>query len=153
MVCQRSDRRVEVEPTPATARRPPPRFAPLRSQEGALEWAFGELGTTDRARHLASLFIDDLADMIREGIDPRFELSRYGEKLAASAPTFDPLAEALADEPTFVDETLDAITRDWRELSSTWTGVAASAFDPPWDEWHWGAKTVTAILQECSDLC
>ena len=91
-----------------------PRFAPLRAQhdegEESLDWAFGALGTTDRARHLASLFIDDLADMVREGIDPRFELSRYGEKLAASAPTFDPLAEALADEPTYVDEILDQIT-------------------------------------------
>ena len=43
---------------------------------------------TDRARHLASLFVDDLADVIRDGIDPRFELSRYGEKLASSAARF-----------------------------------------------------------------
>ena len=49
----------------------------------------------DRAKHLASLYVDDLADVIRDGIDPRFELSRYGEKLAASAPRFDPLRDAL----------------------------------------------------------
>ncbi len=89
-----------------------PRFEALRAQDDTLSWAFGALGTTDRARHLASLFVDDLADMIREGIDPRFELSRYGEKLAASAPTFDALADALDDEDTFIDETLDAITRE-----------------------------------------
>jgi radical SAM superfamily enzyme YgiQ (UPF0313 family) len=89
-----------------------PRFEALRAQDDTLSWAFGALGTTDRARHLASLFIDDLADMLREGIDPRFELSRYGEKLAESAPSFDPLAEALDDEPTLIDETLDAITRE-----------------------------------------
>jgi len=65
--------------------------------EDPLGWAFGELGTTDRARHLASLFIDDLADVLRDGIDPRFELSRYGERLASSAPSFDALAEALDD--------------------------------------------------------
>ena len=59
-----------------------PRFASLSAPapEGddpdALHWAFGELGVTDRARHLASLFIDDLADVIRDGIDPRFELCR-----------------------------------------------------------------------------
>ncbi len=88
-----------------------PRFEALRAQGDTATWAFGALGTTDRARHLASLFIDDLADMIREGIDPRFELSRYGEKLAASAPTFDPLEEALDDEPTLVDEALDEIAR------------------------------------------
>lgn len=74
-----------------------------------LTWAFGELGVTDRARHLASLFIDDLADVVRDGVDPRFELSRYGEKLAASATTFDALAEALAGPPSLVDKMLDAL--------------------------------------------
>ena len=76
-----------------------------------LGWAFGELGVTDRARHLASLFIDDLADVIRDGVDPRFELSRYGEKLAASATRFDPLAEALDAPPTLIDRTLDELAR------------------------------------------
>lgn len=100
-----------------------PRFEPLREAEANAErsgsfeeplaWAFGGLGVQDRAKYLASLYLDDLADVIREGIDPRFELSRYGEKLAASAPSFDPLHEALeSDEPTFVDETLDAITAE-----------------------------------------
>ena len=46
------------------------------------------------------------------GIDPRFELARYGERLAASAATFDPLHEALTGEPTLVDETLDELTRE-----------------------------------------
>jgi len=78
-----------------------------------LGWAFGDLGTTDRARHLASLFVDDVADAIRDGVDPRFELSRYGERLASSAPTFDELAEALAAPPTLVDELLDELTRQW----------------------------------------
>ncbi len=98
-----------------------PRFAslwaPAPAPEGddtdALHWAFGELGVTDRARHLASLFIDDLADVIRDGIDPRFELSRYGEKLAASAPTFCALADALDGEPTLVDRYLDELTQEW----------------------------------------
>jgi radical SAM superfamily enzyme YgiQ (UPF0313 family) len=89
-----------------------PRFAPLDANEDTLPWAFGELGTTDRARHLASLFVDDLADAIRDGVDPRFELSRYGEKLASSAPTFDALADALAAEPTLPDRLLDELARE-----------------------------------------
>jgi radical SAM superfamily enzyme YgiQ (UPF0313 family) len=100
-----------------------PRFRALTqfSNEGGeatqnpLEWAFGSLGVQDQAKYLASLMIDDLADVIRLGIDPRFELSRYGEKLAASAPTFDPLLEALRAKPTLVDQTLDAITRELLE--------------------------------------
>jgi hypothetical protein len=91
-----------------------PRFAALGGDEDdPLGWAFGELGITDRARHLASLFIDDLADVIRDGVDPRFELSRYGEKLAQSAATFDPLAEALQGAPTLVDGLLDRLTGEW----------------------------------------
>jgi hypothetical protein len=91
-----------------------PRFAAV--QEEPLHDAFGALGTTEQARYLASLYVDDLADVWRLGIDPRFELARYGEKLAASAPTFDPLHEALTGEPTLVDETLDEITRELIEL-------------------------------------
>jgi radical SAM superfamily enzyme YgiQ (UPF0313 family) len=74
--------------------------------------AFGNLGTTEQARYLASLYVDDLADVWRIGIDPRFELARYGERLAASSATFDPLHEALSAEPTLVDTTLDDITRE-----------------------------------------
>jgi len=94
-----------------------PRFAALRDQSGdpdedPIGWAFGGLGTADRAKYLASLYIDDLADVVRDGIDPRFELSRYGEKLASSTPTFGPLADALAAPPTLIDELLDEITRE-----------------------------------------
>ena len=93
-----------------------PRFAPLARALGAadageapLAAAYRELSPADRAKHLASLYVDDVADAIREGIDPRFELSRYAEKLAESAASFDPLAAALAGPPTLVDEITDAI--------------------------------------------
>jgi len=97
-----------------------PRFAqlsplapgePMAPDEQLLA-AFGALGTTEQARHLASLYVDDLADVWRVGIDPRFELARYGERLAASAASFDPLHEALTGEPTLVDATLDELTRE-----------------------------------------
>ncbi|MES1171725.1 MAG: radical SAM protein [Bacteroidota bacterium] len=93
-----------------------PRFAAINEAPGApdedpLAWAFGALGTADRAKHLATLFIDDLADVVREGIAPHFELSRYGEHLAASVPTFDPLRDALEGPPTLVDAALDDIAR------------------------------------------
>ncbi len=94
-----------------------PRFAAIDAGPGArdadpLAWAFGDLGLADRAKHLASLYIDDLADVIRDGIAPDFELARYGESLASSTPTFDPLHEALEGEPTIVDAMLDELARD-----------------------------------------
>jgi radical SAM superfamily enzyme YgiQ (UPF0313 family) len=86
-----------------------PRFEHLALEEQLLP-AFGTLGTTEQARYLASLYVDDLADVWRIGIDPRFELARYGERLAASAASFDPLHAALTGSPTIVDATLDEIT-------------------------------------------
>jgi hypothetical protein len=91
-----------------------PRFSAIPSggEEDPLAWAFGALGSADSAKHLASLYIDDLADVIRHGLDPRFELSRYGESLASSTPTFDPLQQALEGAPTIIDAWLDEITRE-----------------------------------------
>jgi hypothetical protein len=94
-----------------------PRFATLAegapdAEDDALGWAFGALGVGDRAKYLASLFIDDLADVVRDGIDARFELARYGESLAASAPTFDDLRAALDGEPTLIDRWVDEIAAD-----------------------------------------
>jgi hypothetical protein len=97
---------------PRFARLEPPPTAGDDAPDHELAWAFGALGTTEQARYLASLYVDDLADVWREGIDPRFELARYGERLAASAPTFEPLQAALESEPTLVDATLEALTRE-----------------------------------------
>lgn len=77
-----------------------------------LAWAFGALGVQDRARHFATLYLNDVADAIREAVDPRFEFVRYAESLAQSQPSFDPLAQALAAAPTLVDRALDRLTRE-----------------------------------------
>ena len=86
------------------------------SGEDPLAWAFGALGMQDRARHLATLYLNDIADVLRDAVDPRFEFVRYAESLAQSQPTFDPLADALAApmnlvDLTLVDLTLDAVKR------------------------------------------
>ncbi|MGE3546592.1 MAG: radical SAM protein, partial [Kofleriaceae bacterium] len=92
-----------------------PRFAAIDQGPGAhdtdpLAWAFGDLGISDRAKHLASLYIDDIADAIRDGIAPDFELARYAERLAASAPAFEPLRRALEAPPNLVDTMLDEVS-------------------------------------------
>ena len=82
------------------------------SEDGGdpMAWAFGALGTHDRARHLATLYLNDIADVLREAVDPRFEFVRYAEQLATSQPSFDPLAAALAAPPNLIDRTLQALT-------------------------------------------
>ncbi len=75
-----------------------------------MAWAFGALGLQDRARHLATLYLNDIADVVRDAVDPRFEFVRYAESLALSQPTFDPLAAALAAPPNLLDTLLQDLT-------------------------------------------
>lgn len=79
-----------------------PRFAPLDAAPSPLD-AFGPADVRDKARFLASLFLDDLSDSIRDGLDPRFAFARYAEHLGLASPSFDALAEALEAEPGFID--------------------------------------------------
>jgi len=71
-----------------------------------LEWAFGTMGIRDKARHLATLYLEDISDLIIELIDPHFGFSRYAERLGRSASTFDELNSALTKEDTYVDSIL-----------------------------------------------
>ena len=92
-----------------------PRFEALDvyvDEEGGdpLAWAFGALGAQDKARHLATLYLNDLADVIADAIDERFEFVRYAESLAGSQPSFDPLANALQQPFTLIDEILVELT-------------------------------------------
>ena len=85
-----------------------PRFASLDAFDDEeagdpLSWAFGALGSQDRARHLATLYLNDLSDVLRDAVDDRFEFVRYAESLASSQPTFTPLADALQAKPTLMD--------------------------------------------------
>ena len=85
-----------------------PRFASLDAFDDeeagdSLSWAFGALGSQDRARHLATLYLNDLSDVLRDAVDDRFEFVRYAESLASSQPTFTPLADALQAKPTLMD--------------------------------------------------
>ncbi len=78
-----------------------------------LEYAFGNLGIQDKAKYLATLFIDDLATVISEGIAPYFEISRYGERLAASNPYFNDLYENLQASPNYIDEHIYDLVRGY----------------------------------------
>ncbi len=64
-----------------------------------LEWAFGTMGIRDQARHIVSLYLEDLGDFIVEVIDPHFGFSRYAERLGISANSFDELYSELSGGP------------------------------------------------------
>ncbi len=80
-----------------------------------LEWAFGTMGMQDKAKHLATLYLEDLSDFIVECIDPNFGFSRYAERLGRSANSFDELYSHLNEEPTFIDELTLAILKEQLE--------------------------------------
>ncbi len=68
-----------------------------------LEWAFGNMGHQDKAKHLATLYLEDLSDFILECVDENFGFSRYAEKLGRSANSFDELFSYLQNKPTHID--------------------------------------------------
>lgn len=80
------------------------------SRETDLNRAFGELGEYDRAKHFASLFIEDLTNFIRVNISPNFGLSRYAEKIATSSPKFAPIKKALRKEKNIIEEIIRELT-------------------------------------------
>ncbi len=75
-------------------------------QPDDLEWAFGTMGNHDKAKHLATLYLEDLSDLIVEAIDPHFGFSRYAEQLGRSASTFDELDLTLNQPVSFIDSIL-----------------------------------------------
>ena len=58
----------------------------------------------DRAKHVATLFLEDLADLVQATVSPHFGLSRYAEHIARSASSFDGLLAPLKEAPTLTDE-------------------------------------------------
>jgi len=83
------------------------RFAQLEE----LDWAFGSMGTQDKAKHLATLYLEDISDFIVECVDENFGFSRYAERLGRSANSFDELYEALQQKPTYIDSILISLLK------------------------------------------
>ncbi|MEP7318560.1 MAG: radical SAM protein [Panacibacter sp.] len=79
------------------------------AQSNDLNYAFGIMGTQDKAKHLATMYLEDLSDLIMECVDPHFGFSRYAERLGRSANSFDELYTALQQPYSFIDEILISI--------------------------------------------
>ncbi len=105
-------------------------------EEEDMEWAFGTMGLQDKARHLVTLYLEDIADFITGVVDPHFGFSRYAERLGRSASSFDELYEELHKPPTYIDrlmfsvlqEKIDDSNPDWVMLSVPFPGNLYSAF-------------------------
>jgi len=78
------------------------RFKTMRDSE----LFFGSNGIQDKARFMCSLYLEDLADIIQATVGPHFGIARYGERLARTAVSFDPIREALEAPLNFVDQVL-----------------------------------------------
>ena len=78
------------------------RFAQLED----LDWAFGTMGIQDKARHLATLYLEDVGDLITEAIDPFFGFSRYAERLGRTATHFDEIQQSLLAPNSIITDIL-----------------------------------------------
>lgn len=88
-----------------------PRFLVLQEHDFLIS-KFGEMGLQDQAKYISSLYLDDLADVVKHGIDSDFEFSRYGESLASSQNSFDPLYKKLNQPSSLIDQMMSEILQD-----------------------------------------
>ncbi len=71
-----------------------------------LDFSFGNLGIIDKAKHLCTLYLEDLGDLITQYVDPHFGFNRYAESIGRTASSFDFLIENLKGEDTLVTKHL-----------------------------------------------
>lgn len=84
------------------------RFAQLDD----LEWFFGNIGSQDQARYLCTLYLEDLGDLIEATVGPQFGFSKYAERIARTASSFDKIhAELLLDNNYFDTVLLRQVAR------------------------------------------
>ncbi|GKS58350.1 radical SAM protein [Nitrospira sp.] len=97
-----------------------PRFARLRRVTGR----HLRFSATDHAKHLATLYLEDLSDLIGQTIAPQFALSRYAEHVGTSASTFDQVLAALEAPPSLTDHwAIEALERQVRRHEPTVIGL------------------------------
>ena len=103
-------------------------FLPQASRfdsQSDLEWVFGEMGLQDKAKHLATLYLEDLSDFIIECIDEDFGFSRYADRLGMSASSFDDLYHRLSQPCTHLDSiTLGLLEAGLKRIQPKLVGIS-----------------------------
>lgn len=57
-------------------------------------------------------------------------------------------AQSLVNHADELDAGLATIASEWSELRATWSGDAASRYEPCWEDWHYSAQELNAVLVE-----
>jgi len=95
------------------------------AQVDELHDAFGRMGLQDKAKYLATMFLEDLSDLVKECVDEHFGFSRYAERLARSANSFDELYESLQNEYTYIDQILlDILQKRMAEIETKLVAIS-----------------------------
>ncbi|MDD4673169.1 MAG: radical SAM protein [Bacteroidales bacterium] len=82
-----------------------------------LDWSFGTMGILDKAKHLATLYLEDLSDFIVECIDENFGFVRYAERMGRSANSFDELYQHLQSETKYIEKiTLQTLDKQLKKV-------------------------------------
>ncbi|MGC6510540.1 MAG: B12-binding domain-containing radical SAM protein [Myxococcota bacterium] len=73
--------------------------------------SFGRLGIVDAARYLATLLLEDIADLAQLCLDEGFAFSRYQSHLATGPSHFDPIVKRIHSQSVF-DDWLEKLCND-----------------------------------------
>jgi hypothetical protein len=80
-----------------------PDYLPRAHRALVISEEFALLDVIDQAKHLGTLFIEELGDFITANVDEFFSFTRYAEQIALSASSFDQLDQFLNYEPTPIE--------------------------------------------------
>jgi len=86
---------------------------------------FGSISIQDQARYLCSIYLEDLSDLISSTVGPQFGFSKYAERIARTAVSFDPIQEALEKPLNPIDKILLEATQEYfKEGSPSLLGLS-----------------------------
>jgi len=102
-----------------------PNFLPighrLKHVSSEIVWEKGDAGVIDKAKHFATLFVEELGDFIHANVDEFFSFTKYAEQIATSASSFDQLEEFLNYQPTLIeDEMLNLLEEKIKKKRPIW---------------------------------
>jgi hypothetical protein len=75
-------------------------------QTADLNWFFGSMGAQDLARYLCTLYLEDIGDLLQATVGPHFGFSKYADRIAQTAVSFDPIEKALQEPLNYLDRIL-----------------------------------------------